>query len=66
MYAIQVLLPADRRALARWKTVATAKRLAVAERTLASVRMDRDNVQTLSRIRPFNGDLSRAYHLAGG
>ncbi len=65
-FAIQILDTTRPRALRRWRTVHTAKRLTVAERVLQSVRQDRLHVATRSRIRPFNGDLSRAYHLAEG
>jgi hypothetical protein len=65
-YAIQVLQDGPRRSHRKWLTVATAKRLTVAETILASVRRDRIKVATLSRIRPFVGPLSRAYDVAEG
>lgn len=64
-YAIQALEVGKPRQLRRWHTIATARRLAVAEKILASVRQDRLHVQTLTRLKPFNGHLSRAYSLAG-
>jgi hypothetical protein len=65
-YAVQVLEHGKPRSLRRWLTVATHTNRTAAETILKSVRQNRLHVATLSRIRPFNGDLSRAYHLAEG
>lgn len=65
-YAIQVLETGKPRQRRRWQTVSTAKRLTVAETILKSVRQDRLNVATLSRVRHYSGPLSQAYALAEG
>lgn len=63
-YAIQTLETGKPRQQRRWITVATAKRLSVAETTLKSVRQDRLHVATLSRVRHYSGPLAQAFELA--
>jgi hypothetical protein len=65
-FAIQILERTAPRSQAKWKTVSVARRYSVAERLLASARMDRLHVAERSRIKIFSGPISKAYALAEG